>query len=148
MRARIWQRAFVSTRVEITTWQDCGPLLEALRHEVFVVGQGVPAELNLDGRDPFCVHAVAWSGPRVVGTGRLDGEGRVGRVAVLEEFRRRGIGRRIMDLLEAEAGGLDRVVLASQTHAVPFYERLGYVVVGEVFHEAGLPHLRMEKPLA
>ncbi|MCW2499988.1 MAG: conserved hypothetical acetyltransferase, partial [Frankiales bacterium] len=61
----------------------------ALRHEVFVVGQGVPAELERDERDAVSDHAVALLDEQVVGTGRLLPDGTIGRMAVAAAARGR-----------------------------------------------------------
>ena len=128
------------------------PQCQAVRHEVFVVGQGVPKAIEVDGRDGACVHAIARDGDRVVGTARLrqaDGKAKAERVAVLAAMRGRGIGVRLMDVLEAEAArmGHAELVLHAQQAVVPFYERLGYEACGAPFVEADIPHLPMRKAL-
>lgn len=122
----------------------------AVRHEVFVIGQNVPAELEKDGADPYHRHLLVREDGRPVGTARMLHSGHIGRVAVIASHRGRGIGRAIMQaLFELGQGlGLSQVDLAAQTHAVHFYERLGFVAEGEVFYEAGIPHRRMVKKLA
>lgn len=125
-----------------------------VRHEVFVEGQGVPVDLERDDRDDqsSTLHFVAYDEGRPVGAARLcpagDGVGKVQRVAVREPDRGRGWGRRLMAALEdaARGAGYDRLELDAQTHAVVFYERLGYEVTSdEVFTDAGIPHLSMAK---
>jgi predicted GNAT family N-acyltransferase len=123
-----------------------------VRHEVFVVGQGVPEELEVDGLDPQCAHFVARLDARVVGTARLrdaEGNAKAERVAVLEADRGSGAGRALMAELEAaaRARGYPCVVLSAQEPVIPFYERLGYRVESERFFEAGIPHRRMRKRL-
>ncbi|PSP96343.1 GNAT family N-acetyltransferase [Halobacteriales archaeon QS_5_70_17] len=127
-----------------------------VRHEVFVEGQGVPVDLERDDRDdqPSTLHFVAYDEGRPVGAARLcpagDGVGKVQRVAVREPDRGRGWGHRLMAALEdaARGAGYDRLELDAQTHAVAFYERLGYEVTSdEVFTDAGIPHLSMAKDL-
>src|SRR5687767_301516 len=76
-----------------------------VRHEVFVVGQGVPPELEVDGLDPACAHFVARLDARVIGTARLravEGSAKAERVAVLEADRGAGAGRALMAVLETE----------------------------------------------
>ena len=137
----------------------------ALRHEVFVVGQGVPVELERDDLDAGADHAVARLDGAVVGTGRLvrgriDEDGRlvpgtsaevgtVGRMAVAEAARGTGTGRALLDLLVARAAelGLPAVELHAQVHARGFYERAGFVPFGEVYLEAGIEHLGMRRAL-
>lgn len=123
-----------------------------LRHIVFVEEQGVPENMEKDEFDPDAIHVVAKNGGKVVGTGRMVIEaknGRIGRMAVDKNLRRKGIGKRIMLKLEEEAQqrGLDEIYLHAQVHAHDFYEKLGYTPRGEVFDEAGIDHVEMYKEL-
>lgn len=141
------------------------PAVFALRHEVFVLGQDVPEELERDELDATAEHAVAYDGERLVGTGRLldgrtDEAGRlvagtagrvatIGRMAVLEAARGAGVGRRLLDLLVARAAerGFGCVELHAQVHARGFYERAGFAPYGEVYLEAGIEHVGMRREL-
>ncbi len=126
----------------------------ALREEVFVREQGVPAELERDGDDGSAVHVIALDGEgRCVATGRLvllgEGVGKVGRMAVAAPERGRGAGAAVLAELE-RAGrelGLAEVVLHAQLSARGFYDRTGYTAEGEVFEEAGIEHVTMRKRL-
>ena len=125
------------------------PAVFALRHEVFVVGQDVPADLERDEHDAGCDHAVATSGGAVVGTGRLLGDGTIGRMAVAADERGRGTGALVLARLEQRAveRGLASVELHAQVHALGFYERAGYAPLGEPYLEAGIAHVSMRKHL-
>lgn len=133
------------------------PTVYALRHEVFVVGQDVPAELERDEHDDGCDHAVALRDGRVVGTGRLlsrSGDGRaatgtVGRMAVEAGERGCGVGAAVLVRLERRAVelGLAAVQLHAQVHARRFYERAGYTAYGQTYLEAGIEHVSMRKQL-
>jgi predicted GNAT family N-acyltransferase len=126
-----------------------------VRRRVFVEGQGVPEERELDGRDDEATHFLARDGGAVVGTARLRAYGddpptaKVERVAVRESRRGEGWGARLMDAVEARAReqGYERVLLHAQVPVVGFYERLGYETRGEEFEDAGIPHREMTKPL-
>jgi predicted GNAT family N-acyltransferase len=123
-----------------------------IRTRVFVDGQGVSLDEEIDGLDGACVHFLARAGDEPVGTARLrtvEGAAKAERVAVLDTHQGRGIGRVLMDALESEARrrGLRRVVLHAQVRVIPFYERLGYEAFGPVFEEADIAHRKMEKPL-
>lgn len=123
-----------------------------VRREVFVVGQQVSEEEEIDGLDPHCLHVIALAGDEAVGTARLrfvDGHGKAERVAVRAARRGQGIGAALMYALEAEAAarGADEMHLHAQVQVVPFYEALGYVSHGEQFVEAGIDHLAMTKVL-
>ncbi len=123
--------------------------LFAVREEVFIREQGVPLELEMDQRDPRCLHLLVLDGNRPVATGRLDPEnqGKLGRVAVLPEYRGQGLGREIMRRLEglARERGLPAVWCHAQVTALVFYQKLGYEEVGERFMEAGIAHCLMRK---
>ncbi len=125
----------------------------ALRHAVFVVEQNVPASLERDALDDGAYHAVVLDHDRAIATGRLvrqpGGVGRVGRMAVDAGWRRRGLGGRVLEALEAraKAEGLREIELHAQCYVEAFYRNRGYVRVGDVFEEAGIDHVVMRKPL-
>ena len=132
------------------TWADDHASLSAIRAQVFIVEQHVPAELEWDGNDNGCLHVLALNREgEPIGCGRLLFEGSIGRMAVLKDWRRKGVGSALLQALvsKAHAFQLDRVYLHAQTHVVPFYERHGFERVGEEFIEAGIPHVEMVKPL-
>jgi GNAT superfamily N-acetyltransferase len=140
-------------RVQVTSHPRLLAQAAALRHRVFVDGQGVPAELERDGLDPACWHAVALDAQgRVQATGRLLDAGdhaRVARVAVRPDARGGGVGASVLAALEelARLQGLPRVRLHAQLPVTGFYARLGYRPVGEPDWEAGLEHRWMEREL-
>ncbi|APY88774.1 GNAT family N-acetyltransferase [Streptomyces alfalfae] len=135
----------------------------AVRKEVFVVEQQVPQDLEYDAYDAGAVHVLAVRDDGTpLGTGRLltgaaaaaknggeRGIGALGRLAVRRTARGLGVGARLVAAIEdaARARGLTAVDLHAQTHALGFYERLGYEVYGPVFPDAGIPHRAMRKPL-
>jgi predicted GNAT family N-acyltransferase len=124
----------------------------AVRWRVFVEGQGVPAELERDAHDDGAIHAIAEAGGAVVAAGRLimeNGEPRIGRIAVLPDWRRQGVAGSLLDVLEREAAaaGHSAVSLHSQEYIQALYAARGYVVTGAPFVEAGIDHLPMEKRL-
>jgi predicted GNAT family N-acyltransferase len=86
---------------------------------------------------------------RLLGTGRLLPDGHVGRMAVLPQARGTGVGSALLAALlqAARARGDREVALSAQTHAIPFYERFGFVVEGEEYDDAGIPHRRMRRAL-
>lgn len=128
-------------------WEDSGPVLAEIRREVFIMEQGVPAELELDDHDATARHFLALAPDgEPIGTARLLPSGRIGRVAVLSSWRGKGIGRVLMtEVLRAACEpGLPRPHLHAQVPTIPFYESLGFVVCGEGFEEAGIAHQPME----
>jgi predicted GNAT family N-acyltransferase len=135
----------------------------AVRKEVFVVEQGVPQEIEYDSYDAVALHVLAVRDDGTpLGTGRLlHGEaasdrtggdlsvGSLGRLAVTREARGLGVGVALVRAIEdaARARGLAAVDLHAQTHALGFYERLGYAAYGPEYHEAGIPHRAMRRAL-
>ena len=121
----------------------------SLRQEVFVVGQGVPLELERDDLDAVSDHVIALLDGDVVGTGRLLPTGTVGRMAVTDSARRRGVGAAVLECLEqcARERGYGVVELHAQLHAAGFYDKAGYTQYGEVYLEAGIEHVSMRKEL-
>lgn len=124
----------------------------ALRKLVFVQEQQVPEEMELDEFDATALHGVAQIDGKVVGVLRLlveDNKGHLGRLAVSKELRGQGIGQQLVILTEAKAKelNLSEIYFHAQTHAMPFYEKLGYQTRGEVFDEAGIEHIEMYKDL-
>ncbi|TGN57298.1 GNAT family N-acetyltransferase [Paracoccus liaowanqingii] len=120
----------------------------ALRRTVFIEEQRVPEADEMDDQDAAAIHLLAREGDRPVGTARLlvkDRTGKIGRVCVLADHRGRGLGaaliRAALDVLRAR--GLDQARLGSQTHAIGFYEKLGFVAEGPVYDDAGIPHRDM-----
>ncbi|MGC3965706.1 MAG: GNAT family N-acetyltransferase [Rhodocyclaceae bacterium] len=130
-------------------WAALGEQAYAIRHEVFVVEQGVPEEIELDEHDPISLHVLALGDGAAVGTGRLLADGHIGRLAVRRVARGTGVGRammlRLMEL--ATARGMAEIVLNAQVQAQPFYVSLGFEPEGEVFDEAGIDHIVMRKVL-
>ncbi len=126
----------------------------AVRRAVFIDEQKVPFDEEVDGRDSACTHALAISDGGIVGTARMRilaaGDAIVQRVAVLAEHRGRGLGSRIMTLMEDEARRrrCARVVLDAQVAVIPFYERRGYSAEGDPFLDAGIVHRFMWKCLS
>ena len=138
-------------RIEIVA-ADALPRCHAIRRSVFVEGMGIPEPLEVDGRDGECVQLLLQCDGADTGTARLrehDGAAKAERVAVLADARGRGLGRLLMDALEAEARrrGFAEVVLHAQVEVVAFYEKLGYAPEGERFVEADIPHQAMRKGL-
>jgi predicted GNAT family N-acyltransferase len=129
------------------------PAVYALRHEVFVAGQGVDPGIERDDLDAVAAHAAAYLGERLLATGRLVGDppgpARIGRMAVDPDGRGQGVGAAVLRLLERTAirRGNREIVLHAQAAATGFYDRAGYLADGERFTEAGIEHQVMRKPL-
>ncbi|CAH1208745.1 GNAT family N-acetyltransferase [Paenibacillus sp. JJ-223] len=144
---------------EISYAQTEEQLQQALdiRHDVFVVEQQVPAEIEIDDYDVISAdvhHALLHVDGQPVGTGRLvyyaDDTAKMQRIAVLKSYRSFGYGRVLLLAMEERARelGLAYSVLDAQCQAQAFYEKLGYEVISaEPFYDAGILHVRMRKSL-
>jgi len=131
----------------------------AVRREVFIEEQGVPEDIEVDGKDDEAVHFVAIDDGNPIGAARLRATdastvpegtiGKVERVAVVADRRGEGLGRAVMAELESTAAalGLEELELHAQLHVEEFYDRLGYETTSDVFEEAGIDHVEMHKPL-
>lgn len=133
------------------------PALRAVRERVFVDEQRVPRAVELDALDPACVHVLAYDGAgAAIGTARLvppaaeDAPARVSRMAVLPDWRGRGVGAALLDALVdlARGRGWRRLVLDAQLGAEPFYARHGFQPHGPRFEVVGIAHQAMHRDLA
>jgi len=120
-----------------------------IRRRVFIEEQGVPESIELDSDDAHAYHALAMLGEQAIGCARMVPHHeyvKIGRMAVIREWRGRGVGRRLLDFLvgEARSLGYRRAVLHAQLHAEGFYLKAGFRPIGPEFDEAGIPHRRME----
>ncbi|MBW4581390.1 MAG: GNAT family N-acetyltransferase [Tildeniella nuda ZEHNDER 1965/U140] len=129
------------------------PAIQHIRSLVFQIEQGVAADLEFDGKDETADHLLAYLDGQPVGTARMrrlnDRTAKVERVAVLKTARGSGIGKRIM--VEALAfltnAQVAEVLIHAQEAVRDFYQQLGFEPEGEVFREAGIPHVKMKKLL-
>lgn len=131
------------------SWDKARAHAAPIRFAVFVEEQSVPLDIELDEHDQLSVHAVVFEQGKAVATGRLLPDGRIGRMAVLEPWRRRGIGARILEALveEARRRGHAEVVLSAQLGAAEFYRSHGFTAEGKVYQEAGILHQKMRRRL-
>lgn len=136
--------------IESGMWGDLGALAGSVREQVFVREQGVPLTMEYDAADPVSLHVLA-RGPddRAIGTGRLLPDGHIGRMAVLADWRRQGVGTALLSrLLEvARDRQIARLTLNAQLSAVDFYRCFGFLAEGNDFIEVGIPHVLMVKQL-
>jgi predicted GNAT family N-acyltransferase/acyl-CoA thioesterase FadM len=135
-------------------WSELGQPARALREEVFVLEQKIPAALEWDAADGDAIHAVAFNRFGMpLATGRLvlqqGAPARIGRMATSRLVRNSGVGRQVLDALIAAArsSGARELMLHAQTSAQNFYLRAGFLPHGEVFEEAGIAHIEMRRTL-
>ena len=136
-------------RIEVLPWEKARAHAAPIRFTVFVEEQGVPLDIEMDAMDAHCLHAVAYRESAPVGTARLLPDGHIGRMAVLKQWRGRGIGGRMLHALveQARRRGEREVALSAQVHAVGFYRAHGFVEEGAEYLEAGIRHQAMRKAL-
>ncbi len=141
-------------QVRVGPWDEIGRDAQLIRREVFVDEQKIPAELEWDGADPSCTHAVAYNRFGVpLATGRLiehvPGVAKIGRMAVSRTMRGSRIGRAVLDALmdAARAQGYGEVLLHAQVSAATFYSRAGFTERGPAYDEAGISHVEMVRAL-
>ncbi len=138
-------------RLEIGLTGDLATCL-AIRRVVFIEEQGVSLADEVDGRDGEAEHLLARLDGQPVGTARMlvAGEaGKIGRVAVLEGARGKGIGATLIRAAVARLRerGLKVAKLGAQTQALGFYEGLGFTAFGPVYDDAGILHRDMKLEL-
>lgn len=139
--------------IETSTWSNerDRAALSAVREEVFVREQNVPPEMELDEDDPRSIHVMAHAPDgTVVAAGRLTPAGQIGRMAVVKDWRDRGVGSALLRLLleQARTRGMAEVNLHAQADATDFYLKHGFEIAGEDFMEAGILHRPMRKAIA
>lgn len=135
-------------RVEPADYQAHFKDLRHVRETVFVAEQQVPIEQEWDELDPRCRHVIARDlQDQPIGTGRLTPEHKIGRMAVLREWRGRGVGDALLVALldQARTLGWTQVSLNAQVSAESFYARHGFEACGERFMEAGIEHQAMRR---
>jgi len=136
-------------RIELLPWKKARVHAAPIRFAVFVEEQGVPLDIELDYQDVLSVHALVFDQERPVATGRLLPDGHIGRMAVLKDWRRRGIGALMLNSLmqRAKERGYTEVALSAQLQAVPFYRAHGFTPEGDEYLEAGIKHQAMKRRL-
>jgi predicted GNAT family N-acyltransferase len=137
-------------RVRMADWEREREAMRAIRTPVFIVEQQVPQDIEWDDKDPLCVHALAVDADGTpIGTGRLAPDGKIGRMAVLPDWRERGVGTAVLDFLLdcARQRGIKEARLNAQSHALEFYVRHGFEAYDDEFMEAGIPHRHMKRSL-
>lgn len=134
--------------IQITTTRDI-TACRLLRRKVFIEEQGVSEADELDDQDDKAIHLLAVEDGRPVGTARIlvsGNTGKIGRVCVLSEARGKGIGAALIHAAVQDLRampGIVRAKLGAQTHALGFYEGLGFVAYGPIYDDAGIEHRDM-----
>src|SRR5690625_7910467 len=121
-----------------------------MRKSVFVEEQQVPLELELDEYEDDAIHFIGIQDDMPMAASRLRWSGEYGkleRICILKHLRGQSYGKQLIEAMEQRIHeqGYSKATLGAQTHAITFYERLGYHVVSEEFMDAGIPHVTMRK---
>lgn len=133
----------------VANWQQDKLAIRAIRHQVFVVEQNVPEALEWDTYDATAVHFVAEHYDTVIATARLKIDdahtAQIGRMAVSLNWRRQGVGKRLMQTVLDYCTQIHtvNVYLHAQVPAIQFYEQFGFKVSGDIFMDAGIEHRAM-----
>ena len=137
--------------IETRPWSEVRDAAYAIRYAVFVKEQGIAAELEIDDYDPIAEHALAYVDGQCVATARIyldeqnASKAKIGRMAVLKDFRGQGIGTALLGeaIRAGMMQGASTFELHAQQSAVPFYAKLQFKPDGAIFDEVGIPHQRM-----
>ncbi len=130
-------------------WEQDKDALRKIREIVFIQGQNVPLDLEWDDRDEHCWHVLVLDDDNPIATGRLDTNGKIGRMAVLDTYHGKGIGKLVLEKLIhiARREQIERTYMHAQVHALPFYLKNGFRAIGEIYEEAGIAHQNAEELL-
>lgn len=134
--------------IQQTTWQSPQQsLLKALREQVFIIEQSVPEYIEWDEYDETAIHLLALDASgAAIGCARiLLARERVGRMGVLQAWRGLGVGMALLQeaIAICKAQGLKQLQLSSQTHAIKFYEKAGFMVTSDAYIDANIWHKDM-----
>ena len=129
---------------------DINDDIKKLRTEVFIIEQHVPVELEIEVDEDKYVHCCIYADNLLIAYARvkLSNPAIIGRVCVKKSYRGLGYGRKVMNLAESQISLNTEIVLHAQLHAQKFYHSLGYKEVGQIFMEANIGHIQMNKKKA
>lgn len=139
-------------RVELKSWEEARTVAGPIRYAIFFHEKDAPPGVEIDDLDPQSMHAIAYDeqAGTAVGTGRLLPDGQIGRLAVVKDWRRRGVGAALLAALieEARRRSHAEVTIMAPLQAAEFYRGQGFVAEGKVFKEGGILEQKMRKSLA
>lgn len=127
------------------SWAQLQQDAKRIREQVFIQEQQIAPEDEWDAEDSVSQHFVAYDHEQPIATARLLRSNSIGRVAVLKDYRGKGIGKLLMEAVIAQARIECRefLKLSSQVHAIEFYAALGFAVQGEEYLDCEIPHIDM-----
>jgi hypothetical protein len=136
--------------ITVRSFGEAEKEIRFIRDIVFGKEQDVAREVDWDGKDEHCIQVIVTDENKPIGTGRMQPDGKIGRLAVLDSWRGQSIGQKMLKVLVETAGKEDfkEVYLHAQVHAISFYEKCGFHKVGREFLEADIPHIKMTKSIS
>lgn len=138
--------------IEIIKCFDLNDDIAAIRREVFMEEQGISYTDEFDDNEDSLIHFCYYEQNILIGYIRVSISNNVihiSRVAVRKDFRKRGVGTKLMTHAEdfGRNNGCEISSLNAQLQAKGYYARSGYVEYGNIFLEANIAHILMEKHL-
>jgi predicted GNAT family N-acyltransferase len=132
-------------QIKQLTWSQAEPQLRQVRTVVFIEEQFVTPEFEWDEIDANAIHLLALIGPQAVGCLRIIKHQKIGRMAVLKEWRNRGVGMALLQeaVLICRQFGSKVVTLSAQTHAIGFYKKAGFIQTSDEYCDVDIPHVDM-----
>ncbi len=133
-------------RILRVQWHEHGAVCAAVREKVFVYEMRFSPYADQDGRDGICQHVLAISAEGdAIGTGRIESDGKISRIAVLMPWRQHGVGSAVLNELISVARDrkLEQVSLSAPLFAIEFYRSNQFETTGSVYMEEGIPHQKM-----
>ena len=140
----------ITIHIVQTSWIESETDLRAIRTPVFIAEQLVAHDLEWDEVDKTAVHVMASLDKQPIACLRIIDYHKIGRMAVLKDWRSKGIGSAL--LFEAvkicKAHGSISLHLSAQTHAIHFYQQAGFKITSEVYQDLHIPHVDMQLDLS
>lgn len=144
---QVLQKLMQEFYIKQVDWATHEAQLRQIREQVFVLEQHVPIALEWDGLDVDATHLLALDRlSKPIGCARLLSSGTIGRMAVLLEKRGLGVGTALLEsaIQFYKQRHLSHVTLSAQTHAITFYEKVGFVVCSDLYLDADIEHVDMQ----
>ena len=139
-------------KVEIVKWIDAHESLSMIREKVFIEEQKVTSQLEWDGMDEEAIHFLAFKNEKAIGCARafvIENYMQLGRMAVLKEYRGKGIGTALFEkaMTTAKLNELSVIYISAQCQAIDFYKKFGFEITSDIYLDAEIPHRDMKLEL-
>lgn len=138
-------KPYKNCQIKTASWQQDKETLQCIRKKVFIEEQHIPKELEWDEDDDRATHFLVSIEGEPIATARLKGDGQIGRMAVLHDFRHSNIGSQLLIFIlkTAQSRSIRPVFLNAQIQVIGFYKKHGFKEEGVTFMDANIPHRRM-----